>query len=215
MVMRARKDSLASAASPLLCGIIRSMSLSLLLIGMSAGPIGASPGRPAIPSELQLQIMIKTTLIAFNQANLTGNYTLLRDLAAPSFQQMHTAARLSEIFQSERNKNIDISPVVLLRPNLVRAPSIDARGRLHLEGYFPSNPQAVYFVLVFQDVAEQWRLAALGVQTSVPAPAAASHSNRNQAIRSRSVTAGLTATGLAQSWARRWPYWTYGKGSLR
>jgi hypothetical protein len=140
---------------------------------------------------------------------VTGNYTVMRDLAGPSFQQANTAARLSEIFQGERTKNIDISPVVLLKPELVRRPLIDAQGLLHVEGYFPSKPEMVHFLLAFQNVAEKWRLAAIGVKTRSPAPAASARpSNDLVAIRSRGPT-GLTATETAQSWAKRWPYWSY------
>ena len=41
-------------------------------------------------------ILVRTTLLALDQANKTGNYTVLRDLAAPGFQ-VDTAARLAEI----------------------------------------------------------------------------------------------------------------------
>ena len=50
-----------------------------------------------IPPDEALAIMIKTTLIAFNNANLTGNYSVLRDLAAPSFSEANNQARLAEM----------------------------------------------------------------------------------------------------------------------
>ena len=136
----------------MLKGFVRSMLLSLAITMTFANPArAASPGL-SVPDDVQLLLMIKTTLIAFNQANITGNYTVLRDLAAPDFQMRNTPARLGEIFQSERSKNFDLSPVVLLQPELVRRPVIDQQGRLHIEGVFPSRPQMVHFVLVFQNV---------------------------------------------------------------
>ena len=41
----------------------------------------------AIPSGPKLRMLIYTTLIALNQANLTGNYSVVRDLAAPGFRE--------------------------------------------------------------------------------------------------------------------------------
>src|SRR5262245_31888431 len=46
-------------------------------------------------------ILIRSTLLALDQANKTGNYTVLRDLGSPAFQ-VNTAARLAEIFVPQR-----------------------------------------------------------------------------------------------------------------
>ena len=42
--------------------------------------------QPQMPDSARLAIMIQNTLLALNQANLTGNYSVMRDLATPSFQ---------------------------------------------------------------------------------------------------------------------------------
>jgi hypothetical protein len=183
--------------------------MGLAIAILIANPGSADSRAPVVPSDLQLLIMIKTTMVAFNQANMTGNYTVLRDLAGPSYQQANTAARLSEIFQGERTKNIDISPVVLLQPKLSRRPAIDARGLLHLEGYFPSKPEVVHFLLVFQSVADQWRLAALGVKTLAAESAASTQPDSNLVVRNSRGKTVPTAHELAQSLDKRWPYWTY------
>ena len=52
--------------------------------------------------------MIRSTLLALDHANKTGNYTVLRDLGAPGFQA-NTEARLAEIFAAQRKDNIDLS----------------------------------------------------------------------------------------------------------
>jgi hypothetical protein len=178
-------------------------------------PGSAHSTKLVVPNDLQLLMMIKTTLIAFNQANMTGNYTVLRDLGTPDFQQMNTAARLSQIFQPERNKDVDLSPIILLRPNMLQKPSIDAQGLLRVEGYFPSRPKMVYFTLAFQNVDDKWRLVALGVKTFAPAPAVSSRFNSG-------MTTALTAGKFAQSYwpanapyPNYWAYWPYRKAGLR
>jgi len=45
---------------------------------------------PHVPSAVRLATMIKATLIAFNDANKTENYTVLRGLASPSFREANT-----------------------------------------------------------------------------------------------------------------------------
>jgi hypothetical protein len=58
------------------------------------------PPQPQAPKPAQIDrngvlILIRETLLALDQANKTGNYTVLRDLGAPEFQN-NTAARLAE-----------------------------------------------------------------------------------------------------------------------
>ncbi|KUO64885.1 MAG: hypothetical protein APF80_16540 [Alphaproteobacteria bacterium BRH_c36] len=130
-----------------------------------AGVAVAQPRNLVVPPDLQLTIMIRTTLVAYNHANQTGNYSVLRDLGSPSFQKTNTQARLAEIFRDERARNVDISAVVLLPPKLLQPAAIDAQGRLVLAGLFDSEPEQVKFTLGFEAVDGIWRLYAIGVKT--------------------------------------------------
>ncbi|MBK5199244.1 MAG: hypothetical protein JJE37_13355 [Methyloceanibacter sp.] len=66
-----------------------------------------APAQPAKPGvDLKLIILIRTALIALNQANLTGNYSVLRDIAAPSSSRPTTlrgSARSSPICASAKS----------------------------------------------------------------------------------------------------------------
>jgi hypothetical protein len=64
-----------------------------------AKPKQAGPQGTQVPDTNQLVILIRSTLLAVNHANLTGNYTVLRELGTPGFQQSNTAARLGDIFR--------------------------------------------------------------------------------------------------------------------
>jgi len=63
--------------------------------------------KPAQIDRNGVLILIRETMLALDQANKTGNYTVLRDLGSPAFQQ-NNAARLGEIFASERRDNLDL-----------------------------------------------------------------------------------------------------------
>jgi hypothetical protein len=95
--------------------------------------------KPAQIDRNGVMILIRETLLALDQANKTGNYTVLRDLGSPAFQA-NTAARLGEIFASERRDNLDLSGVAVLDPQLSLLPQIEASGLLHMSGVFPSAP---------------------------------------------------------------------------
>jgi hypothetical protein len=129
-----------------------------------------APQQPLPVSIEQALYLIRTTLLTLNDANRSGNYTVLRDLAGPDFQARNTAADLSLIFSDLRRRNFDLYAAALLAPQLTAAPALDAEQRLHLTGFFPTRPLQINFDLLFQVVAGQWRLFGISIATSETAP---------------------------------------------
>jgi hypothetical protein len=129
--------------------------------------------QPAMPvSTEQALYLIRSTILTLNDANRSGNYTVLRDLAAPDFQSRNTAADLSQSFSDLRHRNFDLYAAAVVAPQLTAVPALDQRGYLHLAGFFPTRPQQIDFDLLFQNVANQWR--PFGISISTPeAPSAA------------------------------------------
>jgi hypothetical protein len=145
-----------------------------------------APKQPAAPKQQQPQpqapmpaqidrngvlILIRSTLLALDQANKTGNYTVLRDLGSSDFQA-NSAARLAEIFAQERRDNIDLSGVAVIDPQLTLLPQIEANGMMHMAGFFPSVPTQVNFEMAFAPVGGRWRLFALSLSFGQAAPTA-------------------------------------------
>jgi hypothetical protein len=116
-------------------------------------------------------ILIRSTLLALDQANKTGNYTVLRDLGAPAFQ-INSDARLAEIFAAQRHDKLDLSGVAVLDPQLSLLPQIEANGVMRMAGFFPSVPTQVNFELAFAPVEGQWRLFGVSVGLGSSSPAA-------------------------------------------
>jgi len=117
------------------------------------------------PSGVKLALLIKSTLIALTQANKTGNYTVLRELGTPSFQQQFSSADLAESFKDLRSRKLDLSPTILERPNLIEDVSISANGVMLLYGYMPTQPLSVQFKIYFRYLDQNWLLAGLAVDT--------------------------------------------------
>lgn len=130
--------------------------------GGNAGP--AAQLTPAVDQN-QALYLVRATLITLNDANRSGNYTVLRDLAAPDFQAKNTAADLAQIFTDLRRRNFDLFAVALLAPQFAIPPARDANGRLRLTGSFPTRPLQITFDLTFQTVGGEWRLFAISVAT--------------------------------------------------
>jgi hypothetical protein len=132
--------------------------------------------QPQAPKPAQIDrngvlILIRETLLALDQANKTGNYTVLRDLGSPDFQA-NSAARLAEIFAQQRRDNVDLSGVAVIDPQLTLLPQIEANGMMRMAGFFPSVPTQVNFELLYAPVGGRWRLFGLSVSFGQAAPAA-------------------------------------------
>lgn len=143
-------------------------------------PVQAPVQTPAPPHVMppaeDLLSLIRTTIVALNQANQTGNYTVLRDLAAPDFRNANDASRLGFIFQVLREQAIDLTPLLHIPPEVTEVPAVSAQGFLRLAGYFPTFPLRVNFDLSFQYLEDRWRpytisvyLARLEAELKTPA----------------------------------------------
>lgn len=111
----------------------------------------------------EISMLIRTTLVSLQQANITGNYTVLRDLGSNSFRTINNPVRLGNIYGKLRESGIDMSPVVLLDPLLTKAPVIDANRVLIIEGFFPTEPLNILFKMGFRFEFGNWRLLSLSV----------------------------------------------------
>jgi len=144
---------------------IKSLGLIVATLFLFSGAAQAQSKKPTVPDSRTLSILVRTTMIAFNHANLTGNYTVLRDLAAPSFAEVNSAAKLADIFRTWRERKLDISTIVSFPPEFIEAPKITKRNQLHVEGYFPTSPLQVNFGMLFQLIDGRWRLFGMQATT--------------------------------------------------
>ena len=103
--------------------------------------------RLTVPTDDVLLILIRATLIALNQANVTGNYTVLRDLGAPAFKENNSADKLAQVFASVRERKLDLTLILLVQPKLYRKPVITPKGLLRITGFFPTDRERINFDL--------------------------------------------------------------------
>ncbi|WP_291556725.1 hypothetical protein [Bradyrhizobium sp.] len=165
-----------------LTAAIASIVLGATATAQSQPPFGDRwknvPAKPTAPPAEKLPVsveqafyLIRSTLLTLNDANRSGNYTVLRDLAAPDFQAKNSAADLADGFADLRRRKFDLFAAALVAPELTAAPALDGKGMLRLTGHFPTRPQQIDFDLLFQNVSTQWRL--FGIAVATPPAAAA------------------------------------------
>lgn len=150
-----------------LCAVLTGVSASPLLAQTPAprpSPVAPTP-TPALPA-IDVQTVSKlvwSTLAAVDHGNITGNYSVLRDLGAPGFQANNTAATLAGVFQAVRTQRIDLSSTLLLAPTYDFTPAIVQGGLLRARGRFAMRPTAIGFDLLYAPVAGRWQLFGVAV----------------------------------------------------
>lgn len=132
-----------------------------------ASPAAQPHEQVVMPDAEKIVLLLRATLLTLNDAVQTGNYTVLRDVAAPGFRDANSAARLAQIFANIAAQNLDLSAVSVIAPQLSEPPRIDPQNSmLHLKGYFPGQPVQIDFEILFQPVGGRWRLFGLSVQST-------------------------------------------------
>lgn len=137
----------------------------LVLFGLIAPRDAVAQGQLPVPDDIVLVQLVRASMSALNHANFTGNYAVLRDLGAPAFRDANTAARLAAIFSDLREKNLELSSLLVIDPVFTSPPRFTERGLLRIIGYFPTRPQRIDFDLSYQVHANRWRLFAMSVGT--------------------------------------------------
>lgn len=122
-------------------------------------------GLPQAVDRDRMAVLVKSTLIAIQQANQTGNYSVLRDLGTPAFRDRFDQARLTAIFARLRNLQVDLSPVLTIPPKLSKEPELTPANRLRLTGEFSTQALQIRYVLAFVWTGDRWCIEGLAIDT--------------------------------------------------
>jgi hypothetical protein len=121
-----------------------------------------------LPNQNLQEVLIKTTLLTFNDANVTGNYSVLHAKAAKPFRDQFTPDRLKEIFKAFAEKHIDFDIIAAKTPLPTQEPKIDENGHLTLQGYFDTTPNHVYYDLHYILSEGEWKPIEINVKVRAP-----------------------------------------------
>ena len=170
MLPRHDRKKLMNDANP---RVLVTVLLSLLPVGLTCSEVrGAPPGLSSNMPSYQTQVLlIKNALIALNQANLTGNYTVVRDLCSPKLRKRQKAADFALAFHKTHDRNRDMSFVMDMNPNPTQQPVFSTDGRMRLIGYFATQPLELHYDLVFlKTVQGDWWIDGIVLQTGPARP---------------------------------------------
>lgn len=123
---------------------------------------------PPKPDRPETARLVWSTLIALHHANKTGNYSVLRELGAPGFQERNNPAQLASIFTRTREADLGLGRAVLYAPEYSEPPEIVDNGLYRVRGVIPMRPEGILFDLVFQHVRGEWRLMGVSIAPEEP-----------------------------------------------
>ena len=121
-----------------------------------------------IPSALQQEILIKASLLTLNDANVTGNYTVLHAKLGKQFRDRITPDKLKQAFKSFADQKVDWDLIAARTPVATSEAKIDNRGALILRGYFDTRPSRVNYELDFMISEREWKPVMLNVKLKSP-----------------------------------------------
>jgi hypothetical protein len=110
-----------------------------------------------VPSPLLQEILIKTALLTLNDANLTGNYTVLHAKLAKPFRDQFSPDKLKQGFKTFADQKADWGLIATKPPIATSESTIDKRGALILRGYFDTKPMRMNYELDFLPSEGEWK----------------------------------------------------------
>ena len=140
---------------------------------LAAPPVAAQtrPVAPRIvaPDQLSALKILGSTIIAVDQADKTGNYSVLLGLGSAAFQSGNSAIGLGAVFDAFRRQRIDLSDVLILSPTYQIAPTMVGPDTFRMRGEYSLPRGPLGFDLIYR-WDNGWRLDAISL---LPPPTAA------------------------------------------
>lgn len=119
----------------------------------------------SLPSDDEQEILVRTTLMTFNDANMTGIYSVLHAKASKQIQTQVSVEKLFEVFQGFRTKQLFFEDIVYEDYDSWEAARIDSEGVLILAGVFKTDRVKVKYSLKFVQNDKVWKW--LGIEADV------------------------------------------------
>ncbi|WP_409723364.1 hypothetical protein [Pseudorhodoplanes sp.] len=123
---------------------------------------------PEAPEADRQEVLIKTTLLTFNDANLTQNYDVLHARLSKQFRDQFPPERLKEVFKPFVEQKIDIETIAVKVPIPAKNAAVDERGVLSLVGHFDIMPSHVFYDLAYVMSEGDWKPIKINVNVRPP-----------------------------------------------
>jgi hypothetical protein len=130
--------------------------------------VSAPASAQKVPDKMLQEVLVKATLLSFNDANVTGNYTVLHAKLSKPFRDQFPPEKLKTAFKEFADKHIDFDIIAAKPPISSEEPSVTDGGVLKLYGYFDTSPSRVLYQLEFIMSDGEWKATKIDVNLKKP-----------------------------------------------
>ena len=141
---------------------IRMVVLALIAAVAISGAFTQAKAAP-LPSDDEQEILIRTTLMTFNDANMTGNYSVLHAKASKELQAQLSIEKLFETFKPFRTNRLFFEDIVYEDYDSYEDAKFDSDGALVLAGVFKTDRVKVSYRLEFVNNDAIWKWSGIRV----------------------------------------------------
>jgi hypothetical protein len=146
-------------------GRVLAMAVAFFALAM----IAFSPARAAeIPSDDDQVVLIRTTVMTFNDANMTNDYSVFFAKSAKELQALISPEKMSAAFEVFRRNQGYFENVVTAEYESSEKPFIDKDGGLVLAGVLKVDAMDVTYNLKFLPNDNVWKVVGINVNVNRP-----------------------------------------------
>ena len=135
------------------------------IVVMAALLLSSAAFAKGVPDLTEQEVLIKTTLLSFNDANITGNYTVFQAKTAKPMRDKFSPEQLADAFKVFRDKHIDIGTLASEDPTPIDEAAINDDDILRLHGSFPRGKGTIIYDLKFIQSDGEWKIIGINVDT--------------------------------------------------
>ena len=140
----------------------RMLAMAVALLGLTM--LTFSPARAVeIPSDDDQDVLVRTTLMTFNDANMTNNYSVLMAKASKELQTQASVDKMQSAFETFRKNELFFEDVVTADYDSSEKAKIDNDGALVLAGVFKTDDMEVKYNLRYIQNNNIWKLLGINV----------------------------------------------------
>lgn len=129
----------------------------------------ADASKGEIPSNAEMQEIVKSTLLSFNDALRQKDFSDFHKTIADAWQRQTTPKTFEEGFGEFIRKGVDISNIRSQKADFTTGPQFvtqDGLERLKVAGSYPTSPRPTRFDLQYIAEGSDWKLFAIEVDTT-------------------------------------------------
>ncbi|HEY0462497.1 MAG TPA: hypothetical protein VGC97_25405 [Pyrinomonadaceae bacterium] len=130
----------------------------------------ADASKNALPSEDEMQDIVKKTLLDFNDSLQKEDFTDFYGKISKYWQKQTSPEKLKTSFQGFIDGNADLSPIKDMTAKFTRGPETTrslGMKTLEADGEYPTSPITTKFELKYIVEGKEWKLVGINVVTKV------------------------------------------------